>query len=65
MTLTRAGVLVLAAFSIPVAIELRTLFGFFGVELPLVAVAAFEAVLLGAILVAYARGDGSKRAASH
>lgn len=53
MALTRAGVLVLAAFSVPVAIELRTLFGIFGVDLPLAAVAVFEAVLLAAIAVAY------------
>lgn len=53
MKLSRAGVLVLVGISVPVAIELRTLFGFFGVELPLTAVAVFEAVLLLAILVAY------------
>ena len=53
MALTRAGVLVLAAFSVPVAIELRTLFGIFGVDLPLAAVAVFEAVLLAAIAVVY------------
>jgi len=53
MALTRAGVLVLAGFSVPVAIELRTLFGIFGVDLPLAAVAVFEAVLLAAIAVVY------------
>lgn len=65
MKLTPAGALILVAFSIPVAIELRTLFGFFGVELPLTAVAVFEAVLLVAIAVTYGLSDESKNATKH
>lgn len=59
MRLTPAGALVLVAFSVPVAIELRTLFGFFGVDLPLASVVVFEAVLLAAIGAAYAASSGS------
>lgn len=64
--MTRAGLLVLVAFSIPVAIELRVLLGFFGVELPLAAVAVFEAVLLAAIAFAHYRdGESKPTAAEH
>lgn len=65
MKLTRAKLLVLAAFSVPVAVELRVLFGFFGVELPLAAVVAFEAVFLLAIAVAYSVGVEPRSAAEH
>lgn len=54
MKLTRAGVLILVAFSVPVAIELRTVFGLFGIDLPLAAVGVFEVILVAAILVTYA-----------
>ncbi|WP_115863428.1 CbaC protein [Halorussus litoreus] len=59
MRLTPAGALVLVAFSVPVAIELRTLFGIFGVALPLASVVVFEAVLLAAIAVAYVASSDS------
>lgn len=65
MTLTRAKVLILVAISVPVAIELRTLFSLFGVELPLAAVAVFEAVLLLAIGVAYEMSTEPDRPASN
>ncbi|WP_276299872.1 CbaC protein [Halorussus lipolyticus] len=65
MTLSRAQLLVLVAFSIPVAIELRVLFGFFGIDLPLVAVVAFEAVFLLLIAVAYMVGAEPKSATKH
>ncbi|WP_135830282.1 CbaC protein [Halorussus halobius] len=65
MALTRAGVLVLVGFSVPVAIELRTLFGILGVELPLVAVAGFEVALLAAIAVAYGMSADSNRPAGN
>lgn len=65
MKLTRAKLLVLVAFSVPVAVELRVLLGFFGVELPLTAVIAFEAVFLLAIAVAYMLSAEPKSAANH
>ena len=46
MRLSPAGAMILVAFSIPVAVELRTLFSLFGVDLPLAAVAVFEVVML-------------------
>jgi hypothetical protein len=55
--LSPAAVLVLVAFSVPVAIELRTVAGFFGIDLPLVAVVVFEAVVLGIIFVLYTLGQ--------
>jgi hypothetical protein len=48
--------LILIAFSIPVAIELRTVAGFFGVDLPFVAVIVLEAVFLVALLIVYVMG---------
>ena len=66
MRLTPAGALILVAFSVPVAIELRTLFGFFGVDLPLAAVAVFEVVLLAVIGAAYlSTPDSGTTAAKH
>ncbi|USZ69427.1 CbaC protein [Halorussus salilacus] len=62
MRLTKAGVLILVAFSVPVAIELRTLFALFGIDLPLAAAGVFEVVLLVAILSAYVLGE--RRAAA-
>jgi hypothetical protein len=52
-----AVVLVLVAFSIPVAVELRTVAGFFGVDLPILAVVAFEVVVLALIFGAYILGE--------
>jgi hypothetical protein len=60
--LSPALVLVLAAFSVPVAIELRTVFGFFGIDLPLAAVAVFEVIMLGALFVAYTIGEADAKA---
>lgn len=65
MNLSRAQLLVLVAFSIPLAIELRVLVGFFGVELPLAAVAVFEAVFLLVIAVVYMLGAEPKSATQH
>ncbi|MFC7081585.1 CbaC protein [Halorussus caseinilyticus] len=65
MNISRAGLLVLVAFSIPVAVELRVLFGFFGVDLPLAAVVVFEAVFLLAIAVVYNLGAEPKSATKH
>ncbi|RLM53220.1 CbaC protein [Halobellus sp. Atlit-31R] len=48
--------LVLVAFTIPVAVELRTVFGFFGIDLPLIAVVLFEIVLLGTLIAVYVLG---------
>ncbi|QCC47793.1 CbaC protein [Halobellus limi] len=48
--------LVLVAFTVPVAVEFRTVAGFFGIELPFVAVIAFEAVLLAVITAIYVLG---------
>jgi hypothetical protein len=53
MRITAAGALILIAVSIPIAIELRTVFGFFGVDVPIVAIAILEVVFLVAVLVAY------------
>ncbi|ADQ68623.1 CbaC protein [Halogeometricum borinquense] len=49
--------MVLAAFTIPVAVEMRTVFGFFGIDLPLAAVAGFEVLLLVGLLVIYLLGE--------
>ncbi|ODR80993.1 CbaC protein [Haladaptatus sp. W1] len=64
MKLTAAGALILVAMSIPIALELRTFFGFFSIEVPIVVVAIVEALFVLAVLAVY---DGSKRAsrASH
>jgi hypothetical protein len=48
--------LVLAAFTIPVAVELRTVFGFFGIDLPFIAVVVFEILLLAILTAVYVLG---------
>ncbi|WP_049988038.1 hypothetical protein [Halobellus rufus] len=48
--------LVLVAFTVPVAVELRTVAGFFGVDLPFVAVVIVELLLLAAITAVYVLG---------
>ena len=48
--------LVLAAFTVPVVVELRTVAGFFGVDLSWVAVIVFELLLLGALVAVYVLG---------
>ncbi|MFD1686932.1 CbaC protein [Halobellus litoreus] len=54
--LSPALFLVLVAFTIPVAIELRTVAGFFGVDLPFVAVVVVEVVLLAVLVAIYVMG---------
>ncbi|WP_135823248.1 CbaC protein [Halorussus ruber] len=65
MKMTRAKLLVMIAFSIPIAIELRVLFGFFGIDLPLLAVVVFEAVFLVLIAVTYMISAEPKSATKH
>jgi hypothetical protein len=65
MKMTRAKLLVMVAFSIPIAIELRVLFGFFGIDLPLLAVVVFEAVFLVLIAIAYMISAEPKSATNH
>ena len=61
MKLTKARALVLVAFSVPVAIELRTVAGFFGIELPLLGVALIEFAFLALLFVAYGLyGEGAQ-----
>ncbi|MGQ4555562.1 CbaC protein [Halobellus sp. GM3] len=54
--LSPAILLLLAAFSVPVAVELRTVLGFFGVDLPFVAVVVIELLLLAALFAVYVIG---------
>lgn len=54
--LSPAAFLVLAAFTIPVAVELRTAAALFGVKLPFVAVVVFEAALLLVLTAVYVLG---------
>jgi len=54
--LSPAAFLVLAAFTVPLAVELRTAAGLFGVELPFVAVVVFEAGLLLVLTTVYLLG---------
>ncbi|MFC7128748.1 CbaC protein [Haloferax chudinovii] len=64
MRLTKARALILIAFSVPIAIELRTVAGFFDVELPLIAVAVVEFLFLALLFVLYGLyGEGSEAAA--
>lgn len=55
--LSPTAVLVLVAFTVPLAVELRTLAGFFGVELSTGAVILFEFVLLAIIFGVYTVGQ--------
>lgn len=61
MRVSGSGALLLVAFSAPVAVELRTVFGLFGVDLPLAAVVAAEAAFLLAVAAAYWRGRDADR----
>ena len=54
--LSPAMFLVLAAFTIPLAVEFRTVAGFFGLDLPFVAVILFEALLLAVLTAVYVLG---------
>jgi hypothetical protein len=51
--LTRGGLLVIVAFSIPLFVELRTVAGFVGVDLPLSAVAILAVLFYAGLLLAY------------
>jgi hypothetical protein len=51
--LTRGGLLILVAFSIPLFVELRTVAGFFGIDLPLVGVAVLAVLFYAGLLLAY------------
>ncbi|KAB1196838.1 MULTISPECIES: CbaC protein [Haloferax] len=53
MRLTKATSLIIIAISVPIAIELRTVAGFFNIELPLIAVAIIEFLFLGLMFVLY------------
>lgn len=51
--LTKGGLLVAVAVSIPLFVELRTVAGFVGVDLPLTAVAVLAVVFYAGLLLAY------------
>ncbi|WP_396610237.1 CbaC protein [Haloferax sp. S1W] len=53
MRFTKAQALILIAFSVPVAIELRTVAGFFNYELPLIGVVVIEFLFLALLFVLY------------
>lgn len=54
--LSPAMYLILVAFTIPLALELRTVAGFVGIDLPVYAVVAFEIGLLVVLTAIYALG---------
>ena len=51
--LSRGGLLIIVAFSIPLFVELRTVAGFVGVDLPLSAVAVLAVLFYAGLLLAY------------
>ncbi|WP_411962844.1 CbaC protein [Haloferax sp. YSMS24] len=53
MKLTKATSLIIIAISVPIAIELRTVAGFFNIDLPLIAVAIIEFLFLALMFVLY------------
>lgn len=53
MRLTKATSLIIIAISVPIAIELRTVAGFFNIDLPLIAVAVIEFLFLALMFVLY------------
>lgn len=55
--LSPALLMILAAFTIPVAIEMRTVAGFLGFDLPVLAVVGFEVVMLAILLAVYLLGE--------
>lgn len=61
MRLSRTALLLLGAFAVPVIVELRTLLGFFGVEVGLRTVLAVAAVVFGtlAVLALFADDEGA------
>ncbi|WP_416839133.1 CbaC protein [Haloferax sp. DFSO52] len=63
MRLTKATSLIIIAISVPIAIELRTIAGFFNIELPLIAVAVIEFLFLALMFVLYGLyGENSESA---
>jgi hypothetical protein len=56
-TIPPALLLVLAAFTVPVAVEVPTVAGFFGVDLPFAATIVLEVLMLGALVVVYVLGE--------
>lgn len=50
MSLSRAGLLVAIAVSIPLLLELRTVLAFVGIDLPLEATAAIGVVVIAALI---------------
>ena len=50
MRISRGALLILIGFSIPVIVELRTLFGFFGIDLSVTATVAIGLVVIGALV---------------
>lgn len=59
MRLSRAGLLIAIAISIPVIIELRTVAAFFGIEISVWATIAIGAAVIGA-LIAWSSFPGLK-----
>lgn len=57
MRLSRAGLLIAIAISIPIIVELRTVAAFFGIEISVWATIAIGAVVIGA-LIAWSRFPG-------
>ncbi len=50
MRLSRGGLLVLVAFTAPLLVELRTVLGFFNIDVGITGIAIFGALLIGAIV---------------
>jgi hypothetical protein len=55
--LTKGGLLVVVAFSVPLFVELRTVAGFVGVDLPWVAVGVLAVLFYAALLLVYYLGQ--------
>lgn len=51
--LTKGGMLVVVAISIPLFVELRTVAGFVGIDLPLTAVAVLAVLFYAGLLLTY------------
>lgn len=61
-SITPGGLLVLAAISIPFALEIRTVFGFVGIEIPLLPIVILEGIFLGLLFIAYTMVSGQQAA---
>jgi hypothetical protein len=62
--LTKGGLLIVVAFSIPLFVELRTVAGFVGVELPWIAVGVLAVLFYAALLLVYYLGQEPAAAAA-